>query len=233
MKSFKELLHRKEEQPPEPEKQAQEEEIINLKNLKKLENATDEQVLSAIKRDNRLEERRESLSRFMQKMEVRPLEIVEEKIERRQKLNRILVLITEEIHARQQKQASAQFQQHKDWNKNNIPKLLPNIRFATRDVRLLQKGMLSIDVISWNTPTTTTITIGSTKFDLLKIHPSRWQNAMTHKFSPMFFQISGGIGTGATRNNKPMGRWRKGSETYARNKEIKIVSPVWLAIMVV
>lgn len=227
MKSFRELLHRKEEQQPEPEKQ--EAPTIDLRELAKLETATEEQIILAIQKDQRLSERRESLSRYLQKMELKPLEVVEEKILRKQKLSRILVLITQEIHARQQKQASTQFQQEKDWNKENVLKLLPNIRFATRDTKLLRKGMLSLDVIDWHTPTTTKIKIGSTEFDLLKIHPSTWQNAIQHKFTPMFFQVRGT----AIKNGKPMKAWRHGDESFEENKQIKLVSPVWLGIMVV
>ena len=229
MKSLKQLFH-KEEEPTKPEL---EQSIIDLTDLDKLENATEEQIVLAIQKDQRLSERRESLSRYLHKLELKPLEVVEEKIVRKQKLNRILVLISEEIHVRQQKQVLTKFKTQKDWNKENIPKLLPNIRFATKDIRLLHKGMLSIDVISWNTPENTTITIGSTKFDLMKIHPSQWQNAIAHKFSPMFFQVSGGIQTGAVRDNKPMKRWRSGNESFAENKKIKLVSPVYLMLMLV
>lgn len=218
------LHHKKQEPPPEPEQPT-----INLKDLAKLETATEEQILSAIQKEPRLSERKESLARYLQKMEIKPLEVVEEKILRKQKLNRILVLMTQEIHNREQRQIQAQFEQQKDWNKENIPKLLPNIRFATKDVRLLREGMLNISVISWNTPESTKIKIGNVQFDLLKIHPSKWQELMTHKFTPMFFQVRGN----AIRDGKEMGKWRNGSESYERNKQIQIVSPLWICFMVV
>jgi len=227
---LKELLLRKKEESTEPEPEQQ---TISLKHLDKLENATEEQIVLAIQKDQRLNERRESLSRYLHKLELKPLEVVEEKILRKQKLQRILVLITQEINARKQRQIQAQFKGQKEWNKENVHKLLPNIRVATKDIRLLHEGMLSLDVISWHAPTTTKIKIGNEEFDLMRIHPSRWQNAIAHKFTPMFFQVSGGIQTGAVRDNKPMGRWRHGDESFARNKEIKVTNPVWLAIMVV
>lgn len=226
MKSLKQLFHNKDEeqQPTQPQQP-----LIDLKDLATLEDASEEAIIQAIQKEPRLSERRESLARFIQKMERKPLELIEEKILRRQKFSRILVLITQEIRAREQKQVLAQFKGQKEWNKENIPKLLPNIRFATRDVTLLRKGMLSIDVMNWHTPTTTKIKIGKTEFDLEKIHPSTWQNAMAHKFTPMFFQVRGT----AIKNGKPMRPWRHGDESFEESKKIKIVSPVWLAIMVV
>jgi len=225
MKSFKELLHRKQEEPENQEEAP----IISLKDLAKLEDTPEEAIIQAIEREPRLSERRESLSRYLQKMEIKPLEVVEEKIVRKQKLNKILVLMTQEIHAREQRQIQAQYEQEKHGRKEIIAKVLPNVRYCTKDVSLLMSGVLSLDVMTWKIPESTKINVAEKEFDLNTIDSRKWREMIQFKFHPIFIRLQ----KNAMRHGKPIGHWRHGEETYTENKAIEIGAEIILAVMVV
>lgn len=222
---LRKLLHHKEE-PTEPEP---EQPKIDLTDLEELITANEQDVINAIQAEPRLEERKDSLIEYLKRMERKPLELIEEKMTRRKKLNKIVALIKREIHNREQQKVRIQFQQEKKWNEDNLEQLLPNVRYCTRDIPLLMRGLLTIDVMNWNTPTSTKIEIRGTEFDLNTIHPTKWREMLQSKFHPIYIRTQ----KNAMRDGKPLGKWRKGSETYERNKQIQIGTEVIFALMIV
>lgn len=234
MKSLSELLRRKKEEPTEPENNEKQE--MKLSEISNLDSISEAQLMKLIKQESTstLTARLDTLIRHSKEMKFLPMETVEEKIQRKNKINKFISIFQTEIHTREQVKTKAQFQQQKISNKETVQRLIRNreIRWTTQDVNLFKRGLISIDVMRWHTATSQIITIGTTKFDLEKIHPNTWKSLTEHKFAPTLIPISG-IRTGATREQKEMERWRSGKETYAENKKIKLVNPVYLAIMVV
>jgi len=223
----------KKQEPPPPEQK--EEEQIKLSDITDLNTITQIQFQDLMKRENtsQLSARLDTLKHHLKTMTFLPMETPEEKIKRKRKVNLFMSMLQTEITQRRNTQAKVQFESEKNWNKENIPRMLPNIRYTSgANVISLRKGMITLDIPVWQTPESTTIKIGHTEFDLMRMHPSIWKTMLQHKFTPMYFPITG-TKTGAIRNGKELKHWRTGKETYTEAQKIKLTQPTYLAIMLV
>lgn len=215
--------------------QPKEEKPLKFSDITDIETVSMEQFHEMLKQEptNQLSARVDTLKRHFKTMTFKPLETVEEKQKRRRKINTFIGIIETEITKRRATKAKTDFANDKLWNEENVPKLLPNIRYCLgANVTNLRKGLINISIPQWQTPETTIIKIGDTQFDLMRIHPQEWKSLIQRKFTPAYFSISG-TKTGAKRNGKEMDRWRSGRESFIQNKKIKLVPSTYLALMVV
>ena len=228
---LKELLHHKKQPlPSEPEPKNKLSEISNLDSISEAE------LIPLIKQEttSTLRARLDTLIRHSKEMKFLPMETVEEKMQRRNKINKFISLFRTEIHNREQVKTKAQFKTQKISNKETVQRLIQDreIRYTTQSVNLYKRGLLTIDAMKWHTAESSKLKLGNVIFDLERIHPNTWQSLIQHKFAPTLIPISGAR-TGAIREHKELKRWRSGAETYTENKNIKLVSETWLALMVV
>ncbi len=149
--------------------------------------------------------RRDSLQKFFRETDRRPLELVEEKIERKTKITSLLQILNEEI-TKKEKALAIETQKIQEKNRQDTAKLiLPDLRIChTSQVDHLIKGILSIDVLVWekisDVEFDVTMRTGNKKrFNLIKdLSDSQWRTLIGHALTPVYVVL------------EPQGIYRKG-----------------------
>jgi hypothetical protein len=152
-----------------------------------------------------LSERLERLATLTRKPDLdQPLATGEERGHVRAKLLKLQTIIR---RVRDRKLKEADKQQaglQEEWKKQTLIQQLPNIRIASGDqVFHLEHGTYTLDAVSWETPTSTEITIKNRKVDLQKLFsPATLKGMLTHPFTPLVFVLQP---MGGYIKDKPVG----------------------------
>lgn len=188
---------------------------------------------------SQLAERARNLRLSINKMETLPFESPEEKIKRKQPLNKLLERVNRVIREKDGKIKTSQMQNSQEWVKTEIPLHFIKeraLRYACGvEVDGLRKGTYRLDHVKWQPVTEEAITIQTRSgrtltFNLLeKISPRDWKAILNTPLSPKIYNIEKGVI--GLKKGKPVGIWEHPKNYQEARKMKPIIHQTYLAIM--
>ena len=154
---------------------------------------------------------------------------VEEKLKKRNQLRTVENILRQTAIQKEREHFTQQQLLDEKWKNETLKTNLPNIRFASGSaIEHLLYGRYTLDIIQWETPASTEITINNRKVDLQKvINPQRLKQILEKPFTPAYFILQP---SGIFRKDKLQALWYDGKD-YERSKHDKYKPRILLAVM--
>jgi len=154
---------------------------------------------------------------------------VEEKLKKREKLRTIENILRQTAIQKQREHFSQEAQLAEKWKTETLKTSLPTLRYAHGiAIEHLIRQEYTLDVIPWETPTSTEIEIDKRKVDLQKlINAPTLKRIIDKPFSPAYFTLRP---SGIFRKDKLQDLWYDG-EDYNRSRNDEYKSRILLAVM--
>lgn len=231
MTSIKELLFRKKEEEESP--------IIPLSMIN-LETANIENIKKALTTTNLTElySRLDALKLYAMKMHTirKPIETAQERVKRQKKIRDIIQCFQAEITDRNKLKKVKQSKENIAWNKENVPRMLNDLRYAIHSYNHLRQGLDRLTDLKWIKPQSEIIEFKSNtgrtiKFSLInRISTNILKRIMNSQLNPIFLRIESSP-TGRIRNGKPVMLVRDSNEGYSGEQKIKEFTETYLGLM--
>jgi len=179
--------------------------------------------------DTVLNERLYNFQKLHKQLSEDPSLTVEEKLKKREKLRTIENILRQTAIQKQRERFAQESILAEKWKTETLKTSLPTLRYAHGiAIEHLIRQEYSLDVIAWQTPASTEITINEKKVDLQKlINAPTLKRILDKPFSPAYFVLQP---SGIFRKDKLQGLWYDG-ENYERSKNDEYKNRILLAVM--